>query len=71
MAARVPPQSKIRSPYSGRLFDCPPGCGCADCSMPPARPVTKVIVSVIAMTIVIVVVSLAGRALWALVRGQW
>ena len=71
MAARTSPQRKIRSPYSGSLFNCPRGCGCPDCGTRPARPLVKVIVSLLALTVLVGGTALAARAVWALIKGQW
>jgi hypothetical protein len=71
MATRTPPQRKIRSPYSGSLFNCPRGCGCPDCISRPPRPLIKAIVALLALTVLLGGTALAVRAVWALIKGQW
>jgi hypothetical protein len=51
MAPRNAPRRKIRSPYSGSLFSCPPGCGCPDCRIRDSRSPAEIAVKIVAIVV--------------------
>jgi hypothetical protein len=63
MATRTSPRRKIRSPYSGNLFNCPRGCDCPDCRIRLSRSAAQTVAWIMATAGLAVAIYLAISAI--------